>query len=221
VDALTVDQMKTENFPAAIFQQAKCLLPLTIAAIVLTSESASAHLIDPTVLRAYGSFVVGLSHPVLGFDHFLAMFSVGFISALLGGKHFWRVPACFVATIPFGWIIGRFHWPFPPVELGIAVSVIALGAAAVWTRRIPLLVTYSFVVIFALFHGYAHGVETPVGLDPVQFMVGFLVGTAAIHVLGLFAGDMLHRPGQQNYMERIVGAAVMIAGLAIATLKIV
>ena len=48
----------------------------------------------------------GLSHPVLGIDHFLAMVSVGIISAQIGGRAIWSVPVTFVSIMIFGGIIG-------------------------------------------------------------------------------------------------------------------
>ena len=47
----------------------------------------------------------GLSHPVLGFDHFLAMVSVGIISSQIGGRAIFSIPATFV----FIMIIGGFQ----------------------------------------------------------------------------------------------------------------
>ena len=38
-------------------------------------------------------FYDGLSHPVLGIDHFLAMVSVGIVSAQIGGRAIWTIPA--------------------------------------------------------------------------------------------------------------------------------
>ena len=43
----------------------------------------------------FGGFLAGLVHPVLGYDHFLAMLSVGILSAQIGGRAIWTVPAAF------------------------------------------------------------------------------------------------------------------------------
>ena len=51
-------------------------------------------------------FYDGLSHPVLGLDHFLAMVSVGIISAKIGGRAIWTVPAIFVCLMIIGGILG-------------------------------------------------------------------------------------------------------------------
>ena len=51
-------------------------------------------------------FYDGLSHPVLGFDHFLAMVSVGIISAQIGGRAIWTIPSTFVLIMVVGGLIG-------------------------------------------------------------------------------------------------------------------
>lgn len=183
-----------------------------IAATVLVSRKALAHDAEVQASGPFGVFLAGLSHPVLGPDHFLAMFSVGLVSAIMGGRHFWRVPLTFVATMPIGWWIGQAGVIFPPVELGIAISVVALGAAAMWARQLKARSIYAAVVIFALFHGYAHGSETPIGVSLTQYALGFMTGTAGIHVLGLFVGDMIHGDGQRSRAEKWLAGCVMIAG---------
>ena len=51
-------------------------------------------------------FYDGLSHPVLGMDHFLAMVSVGIISAQVGGRAIWTIPTTFVGVMIIGGIFG-------------------------------------------------------------------------------------------------------------------
>ena len=52
-------------------------------------------------------FYDGISHPVLGFDHFLAMISVGIVSAQIGGRAIWTVPTTFV-IMTIGGLFGFF-----------------------------------------------------------------------------------------------------------------
>ena len=47
-------------------------------------------------------FFDGISHPVLGFDHFLAMVSVGIISAQIGARAIWTIPTTFVFIMIIG-----------------------------------------------------------------------------------------------------------------------
>ena len=53
-------------------------------------------------------FYDGISHPVLGFDHFLAMISVGILSAQIGGRAILTVPTTFVSIMTIGGLFGFF-----------------------------------------------------------------------------------------------------------------
>ena len=81
------------------------------------------------ILSGEGGFLSGLTHPVLGFDHFLAMLSVGILSAQMGGRAIWTVPTTFVCVMAVGAFIGIRAIPLPGVEYGIALSVLVLGFA--------------------------------------------------------------------------------------------
>ena len=74
-------------------------------------------------------FYDGLSHPVLGLDHLLAMISVGIISAQIGGKAIWTAPITFVTIMTIGGLFGfsLIIQEFYFVEVGIIFSVILLG----------------------------------------------------------------------------------------------
>ena len=89
----------------------------------------------PTLVHAhdakslpYGPFLSGLTHPVLGFDHFLAMISVGMVSIQIGGTAIWKVPATFVAVMFLGGLIGINFSGFVGYEIAIAISVFLLGS---------------------------------------------------------------------------------------------
>ena len=78
-------------------------------------------------------FYDGISHPVLGLDHFLAMVSVGIVSAQIGGKAIWTVPTTFVSIMTIGGLFGFFLiiYEFFFVEIGIIFSVILLGLSLI------------------------------------------------------------------------------------------
>src|SRR5512145_2678443 len=75
----------------------------------------------------FGGFLAGLVHPVLRYDHFLAMLCVGILSAQIGGKAIWTVPATFVGVMAIGGVLGLIGSEFQYIELGIAFSLIILG----------------------------------------------------------------------------------------------
>jgi urease accessory protein len=61
-------------------------------------------------------------------DHLLAMVSVGLWGAFLGRPLIFALPVIFPAVMVAGAMMGMFGVPLPPVEMGIALSVIVLGA---------------------------------------------------------------------------------------------
>src|SRR3546814_1658627 len=73
----------------------------------------------------------------------------------------------------------------PGVELGIAVSVLALGLVVAFSFRPPLWVAMLFTTAAALFHGHAHGAEMPETAAALSFGAGMVVATALLHVGGI------------------------------------
>ncbi|AVI65392.1 MULTISPECIES: HupE/UreJ family protein [unclassified Shewanella] len=163
-------------------------------------------------IHSGGGFMSGFNHPVLGFDHLLAMLSVGMLSTQLGGRAIWTVPLAFVTFMLVGGILGLYAIAVPFVEIGIALSVLLLGLAIAFDRQIPLLFAMAFVGVFAIFHGHAHGAEMPELASPVLYALGFLFGTAVIHLGGVMIGlGMQRMTGQRNLM-RVTGVAIAAMG---------
>lgn len=158
-------------------------------------------------------FAAGFFHPIKGLDHFLAMFSVGLISTKLGGRAVWTVPATFVGVMAVGGAMGIAGVALPMIELGIALSIIILGAGIAMKERLPVQLVYAFVAVFAICHGYAHGAEMPSMAQPINYAVGFMTATASIHILGVFFGLGSEKLARGEDWIRLAGAA--IAGMGV------
>jgi len=184
-----------------------CLL--AAATLLLLSPAAGAH--EGSSLP-YGSFIAGLSHPVLGVDHFLAMVSVGILSAQIGGRAIWTVPATFVGVMALGGLLGWLDVGLTAIEAGIAFSVLALGVVIAADRKLPLLAAMAAVAIFAVFHGYAHGAEMPDVAAPARYAAGFLTGTALLHIAGVLIGDISQHYSLGKLILRFAGGAIAGAG---------
>jgi len=153
-------------------------------------------------------FLSGFTHPVLGFDHFLAMVSVGIWSAQLGGRAIWYVPATFVMFMVVGGVIGINEIEIPLIEVGIALSVFLLGIAIASGTFINVRVGLLFISFFGVFHGHAHGVEMPMVANPTLYAIGFISGTALIHILGVFVGILAEKKEQTASLLRYIGAGI-------------
>ncbi|TFG83007.1 MAG: HupE/UreJ family protein [Chromatiales bacterium] len=183
-----------------------CLRLLLLVALpgpVLAHEGSSLPL---------GSFLGGLTHPVLGPDHFLAMVSVGILSAQIGGRAIWTVPAAFVLAMAVGGGLGIINSGLTIVEAGIALSVLVLGIAIAAERNLPLGLAMASVGFFGIFHGYAHGTEMPSVAEPIRYAAGFLTGTALLHILGIIIGDISQHYARGKVLLRLAGAAIASIG---------
>jgi urease accessory protein len=155
-----------------------------------------------------GGFVSGFRHPFSGIDHLLAMVSVGLWGAFLGRPLIYVLPVVFPAMMVVGAIMGMFVVPLPPVEVGIALSVLVLGACIALSVRAPIWAASVIVAVFAVFHGYAHGKELPSAADPVSYSAGFVLATGLLHVLGICLGLLNNLP---NGLVATRGMGVVIA----------
>jgi len=160
-----------------------------------------------------GGFMAGLSHPVLGLDHLLAMISVGILSAQMGGRAIWSVPSAFVIVMLVGAILGMRGIQLVSVEHGIALSVLALGFALVAEKKLSPILAMAFVGFFAIFHGHAHGSEMPYLAKPVLYASGFVVGTAGIHIAGVLIAVLAKKFNDGAQFLRYVGAGIVGIGL--------
>ncbi len=158
-----------------------------------------------------GGFVAGFLHPLTGPDHMLAMVSVGLWGAFLGRPLIYLLPMVFPAMMVVGAAIGMAGVQLPPVELGIAISVLALGLMILFAIRAPVGVAVAIVGLFALFHGYAHGAELPSAADPIGYSAGFVLCTGLLHVVGISLGLARGLPGGTVAL-RAAGGLIALCG---------
>lgn len=191
----------------------KSTLPRTMVGVlgVLLPSFACAH----TGLGEAGSFVHGLAHPAGGLDHVCAMLAVGLWAAQTGGRSVWAVPLAFVGVMAFGGALPLLGIGLPLVEQGIALSVLLLGVLIAAAVRLPLMLSGSMVGLFALWHGHAHGTEMPAAAGGIGYALGFLLATAALHVIGIAFGLRMQRLMRERVI-RAAGASIALCGIYLA-----
>lgn len=159
-----------------------------------------------------GGLVAGFLHPFLGPDHLLAMVSVGIWGAFLGRPMLVVLPSLFPVLMAAGALLAINAVPFPPVEVGIALSLIVLGTLIGLAARTSAVLAVLIVGGFGLFHGYAHGAELPFEANPTPYTIGFVVATGLLHLAGIGLGfARAHAAGDRAL--RAGGGAVALAGL--------
>src|SRR5579862_6877987 len=169
-------QTRRDSFPAMAL--------LILATALLAPATVFAH--NPAGIA--GGFASGLLHPLTGIDHILAMVAVGIWGAQLGAPAIWMLPVTFPLVMAFGGVLGALGVPIPGVEVGIALSAVALGGMVLMEAKPPLWVACSMVAVFGVCHGYAHGAELPETANAIAYSAGFVLATGTLHGIGILLG---------------------------------
>jgi len=180
-----------------------------IAFLTLQPETAHAH-------PGHGphGLAHGLAHPLLGWDHLLAMLAVGIWAGQRGGRSRWILPSAFVVSMAAGGALALAGISLPGAEAGILASVLVLGSLIAAAVRFPLVASVALVAAFAVFHGHAHGMEMRQSASGAFYGLGFCLSTALLHAAGVGLPALLSRISEERFV-RFAGAAIGIAGIAL------
>lgn len=166
-----------------------------------------------------GGFTNGLAHPFYGLDHVLAMVAVGLWASQLGRPALWLLPLTFPLIMIVGALAGFSGVSVPFIEIGIAASVLALGAAVAFAFRPALVVSAAVIGFFALFHGYEHGASLPAHGMALTYGAGFVLATFVLHAIGLGAGLTLTALTSRPQVMRAAGGAIAATGLVLLVMR--
>jgi len=183
---------------------------LLLAATLIGAGAAHAHTGHGT-----SSLYEGLIHP-FGLDHLLAMVAVGVWSvSALPARRAWMGPAAFMTALILSALLGVAGVTVPYLESLIAASVVLFGAMLFLSRmRLPTAAGLGLVAVAAVFHGIAHGAETPAS-GFAGYALGFLATTAMLHFGGVLAGLGIRRhfADREFWLFRMLGAGCGGAGV--------
>ncbi|TXD96495.1 HupE/UreJ family protein [Psychrobacter frigidicola] len=150
----------------------------------------------------------GMLHPLLGWDHLLAMVAVGMLAVMGRNKPAWQLPLAFVGFMLIGALFGMNGLAIPAVESGILLSLVVLGGLLALGRTSSLWVLTVCCALFGTLHGNAHGIELPAGKGAVSYVIGFTLATIALHTAGYVVATKW-----QTIALRISGVAIASIGV--------
>jgi len=205
------------NLPA-VMNRAKTLA-LRCACVLLALALAATPALAHTTKGLGVGFVSGFTHPLTGIDHILAMVAVGIWGTQLRKPAIWLLPVTFPLVMSFGGVLGIRGLPLPGVETGVAASAVVLGLMIVLAARPPIAVAAVIVGAFAIFHGYAHGVELPKAAYPLAYGVGFVLSTGLLHLTGIAIGLIERWPVGPRTL-RALGAGISAVGVYLLVVSV-
>lgn len=189
-------------------------LSLVSMFMVFASVAEAHHAMDgATPATFWQGLLSGLGHPIIGIDHFAAIFGVGALAAMQGASV--RVVLAFVFAMLAGAAIHAGSVGIPASELFVALSLLAF-AVVLFTR--PSLPSAGIAALFAaggFIHGYALG-ESIVGAEQgplVAYFVGLAVIQSALAVLSFFVMKQLAALKLPVAATSVAGCIVGLVGL--------
>ena len=186
------------------FTRCRALLAFALLALAGTAQAHVGHEGGHAA-----TFLSGLVHPVSGIDHLLAMVAVGLWSAMTT-RRVWLAPITFAAMLLVGAMLGLSGLELPAVEPMIASSLLVLGLLVATKAQVPAALAAGIVGLFAVFHGVAHGTELAGGGNGWMPLVGMLMATIGLHLVGVGAGLALRT--HSIWWPRVAGGLVSLLG---------
>jgi urease accessory protein len=160
-------------------------------------------------------FVAGMSHPVFGPDHLLAMLAVGLWSGFVLPHRFWLGAVTFMAAMAAGAAISWAGIGYPMVEQVILTSVVVFGLLVVVSKpgqaQGLTLASLAMIVVFASAHGHAHASEATG--NAFGYLAGFLIATASLHLAGIGLARVVANGRAARIMQRGLGLGIAGSGL--------
>lgn len=180
---------------------------LTLPGLMLLAPVAGAH----TLGVEGAGFAAGVAHPLVGLDHLLALLGAGLWAGWLGARARYLLPGGFLAGMLGGVLLAWGGVGLPGVEPMIVLSVLLFGLLAASAARPSVGLASVLLCVFALFHGQAHGTELPQTADPLAYVLGLLLASAAVQLAAARLADGLCG-GRFSTVVRVAGGAVAALG---------
>lgn len=165
----------------------------------------------------------GLSHPIVGLQHFFFIVAVGLLAATHSRRLGYLVASGFVLSTLSGAIVHVLGFDFSFVEPLIIISLMVAGLILALSYALRESLFLFLVTLFGLAHGHAYS-ETIVGatLEPIFAYLGGFSLMHLILILGISeAGRLIsQRPELSNRVFGFTGCSTLLAGILIGGLNI-
>ncbi len=159
---------------------------------------------------AHGTgFVAGLTHPIFGLDHLVAIIGLSLLSFKLLEKKQWLPSLVFITTMVIGGLLGVRAEEISITEFVIVGSVLAFGLVIAFDLKLSIFIVAGIAALFGFFHGHAHGTEMPEASNIPLYVLGFVLGASLLSAIGFGLSKILTK----SIQAKLVGAFIAGMGL--------
>lgn len=185
-------------------RQPRMLTVLTLAFLLPTA--ALAH---PGHDGLNSTFAAGLLHPLTGPDHVLMIVAVGAWAAQFRTTGRAVVCAALMGFVTLGALLAPVGVQGQLLEGAIALTVVGSGMLLALGRKLPLAGAASLAAVFALVHGFAHGLEGPA--ETLGYVPGLALSTGLLGAGAAVIAGWLAAGGNARWLRR-AGALSALSG---------
>lgn len=173
---------------------------LTLISLALLSATALAHSGSIGSSHFHNTFFEGLTHPVTGTDHLIALLLAGALLAQGSLRTVTGSITVLLVALLSGTGLGVLFGASVVVEYLILGSCVVL---AVWlwkSKKLPVsqLQRLAVLSVVIMVHGWAHGAELPAA-NVIPFIAGFELAAALLMLTGLCGTRILQRLKKQRH----------------------
>lgn len=162
-----------------------------LTALLLAPGAAVAHhFMDDALPQTFTQGLLsGLGHPLIGADHAAFIVAAGFALALVKGG-MWGIVALIIGSL-IGAAMHLQGVSLTGGEVGVALSVVAIGGLVMARHRISLSWLTGGLALAGVLHGHAYA-ETIFGAEPTP-LLAYLIGFSLVQFGVAAAALLLHR----------------------------
>lgn len=194
-----------------------------VALGALPGAAGAHHFMDDALPQTFTQGLLsGLGHPMIGVDHAAFIVACGFFLALVE-RGMVGVLVLIGGTLA-GAAMHLMGIDVPGGEVGVALSVILIGALVVARRKIELTWVAAGLAVAGVLHGHAYA-ESIFGAEPAP-LGAYLIGFSLIQFAVATAAFWIHRriiAARESWAKPVsvgLGAVVGAVGIAFLALNI-
>jgi urease accessory protein len=161
---------------------------------------------------AHGFSGSGVLNPILGFDHMIAVFSVGFLATKFTGKKIYYIQLLFLVVLLLIIGLNLKNLSDFTTEIAISISIIMIGLMILYKKNISLYLVTIFIILLSIFQGLAIENEVYKTTSNLTHIILLFITVISLQIAGITSGMLIFDNKYKNYWIKSIGVSTIIIG---------